>query len=49
MVAMPHASAIKAPLMARGTETMITRGSRTDSNWIASTRKMMASASAKVA
>ncbi len=32
-----------------GTDTMITSGSRTDSNWIASTRKMMASASAKVA
>ncbi|MNL77038.1 hypothetical protein D3C87_2031160 [compost metagenome] len=49
MVAMPHARAISAPLMASGTDTMMTRGSRTDSNWMASTRKMMASASAKVA
>ncbi|MNY71262.1 hypothetical protein D3C86_2095640 [compost metagenome] len=49
MVARPHARAIRAPLMARGTDTMITRGSRTDSNWMASTRKMMARARAKVA
>lgn len=49
MVAIPHARAISAPLMASGTDTMMTSGSRTDSNWIASTRKMMARARAKVA
>ncbi|MCY1466485.1 hypothetical protein D9M71_848110 [compost metagenome] len=48
MLDQPRNSGINAPQIDRGTVTRITSGSRKLSNWAASTRKMIASARAKV-
>ncbi|MNV52182.1 hypothetical protein D3C71_1442620 [compost metagenome] len=48
MLDQPRNSGINAPQIDRGTVTRITSGSRKLSNWAASTRKMIASAKAKV-